>query len=151
AGASLGEHRMRIGGTDFDTLAGTGAGQGPCYNGAWGAFEDYTVNVVVPPPPLSLNITSDVQCAGSPSNLVMITSALTNYTTYTWSPSTGVSGDAVSGYIFNPNTTLTYTLTAIQTSHPFSTNTVNFTYNANPLPTPITVLPVTPQTCQGGD
>lgn len=149
-GASLGQHRMRIGGADFDNLSGTGAGQGPCYTGAWGSFEDYTVNVVVPPPALTLNINSDTKCAGQNSALVSITSALSNYNTYSWSPSTGISGSAASGYTFNPNTTITYTLTGTQTSAPFSTNTVSFTYNANALPTPIVVTPSSATTCLNG-
>jgi len=40
--APLGNHRMRIGGTDFGPTTA-------CYNGSWGSFEDYTVNVTIPP------------------------------------------------------------------------------------------------------
>jgi len=40
--ASLGNHRMRIGGTDSGPTT-------PCYNGSWGSYEDYTINVTIPP------------------------------------------------------------------------------------------------------
>ena len=38
SGASLGNHRMRVGGIDSGTLI-------PCYSGPYGSFEDYTINV----------------------------------------------------------------------------------------------------------
>jgi hypothetical protein len=150
AGASLGQHRIRIGGSDTNTLVGINPGEGPCYNGVWGTFEDYTINVVAPPPALAINITSSSQCAGTPSPTVSITTPLTNYTTYSWSPAIGVSGNPVSGYTFTSSTTITYTLTGVQTAFPFSTNTVNFTYNASPLPTPIVITPTAPTVCQSG-
>jgi len=48
--ATLGNHRMRIGGVDTGPPT-------PCYSGSYGSFEDYTVNVILPPsctPPTSL-------------------------------------------------------------------------------------------------
>ncbi len=39
-GATPGNHRMRIGGTDFGPLTD------PCYTGTWASFEDYTLNVI---------------------------------------------------------------------------------------------------------
>ncbi len=147
AGASLGEHRMRIGGADIDTLTGTGAGQGPCYNGSWGTFEDYTVNVVIPPPALTLNINQSTQCALTNSPLVFLTAGGSSYDTYSWSPSIGVTGNENTGWTFNNSSTITYTLTATQTSLPFSTNSVSYTYFANPLPTPITLTPSSASTC----
>ena len=147
--APLGEHRMRIGGADIDPLTGFGPGQGPCYNGSWGTFEDYTVNVTVPPPALTISAASDTKCAGTPSVLVTLTSPVSNYDTYTWTPAIGVSGDPASGWTFTNSTSITYTLTAVQTSLPFASNTVSFRYNANPLPTPITISPATPLACPG--
>ncbi|MBK9357808.1 MAG: fibronectin type III domain-containing protein [Bacteroidales bacterium] len=40
--ATLGNHRMRIGGLDVGPPT-------PCYTGTYGSYEDYTVNVVLPP------------------------------------------------------------------------------------------------------
>jgi len=42
ATASFGNHRMRIGGSDFGPTT-------PCFSGVYGSFEDYTVNVTTPP------------------------------------------------------------------------------------------------------
>ncbi|MFT6946955.1 MAG: hypothetical protein ACJARP_001375 [Vicingaceae bacterium] len=41
AAAPLGQHRMRIGGGDNPVTQ--------CYTGSWASFEDYTVNVILPP------------------------------------------------------------------------------------------------------
>lgn len=55
ATASVGNHRMRIGGQDLGPVAA-------CYTGSYGTFEDYTVNVVVPacaPPVATAAISAD--------------------------------------------------------------------------------------------
>jgi hypothetical protein len=36
-----------------------GCGQGPCYIGTWATFEDYTISVVPPPPPLTIQDISE--------------------------------------------------------------------------------------------
>ncbi|MBI5541158.1 MAG: fibronectin type III domain-containing protein, partial [Bacteroidia bacterium] len=59
--ATLGNHRMRIGGLDAGPAT-------PCYTGSWGCFEDYTVNVTVPPAciaPTALNATSITNSAAT--------------------------------------------------------------------------------------
>ncbi|RYZ56489.1 MAG: T9SS sorting signal type C domain-containing protein, partial [Sphingobacteriales bacterium] len=150
AGATLGITRMRVVADYWST------GFGPCAfatAGPRGEMEDYSFKIVTPPPPLTLNIASSTQCAGTNSPLVTITSLpLSNFDTYSWSPAAGVSGTAAGGYTFNSATTITYTLTGTQTSGTFSTNTATFTYIANPLPTPITLTPTpaSAATCQSG-
>lgn len=130
----LGPRRLRIGGIDFGPFSD------PCRTGTWQAFEDYTVNVIVAPPALTLSQTTmPAQCGLTPSPTVFITSTLSDFDVYTWTPSTGVTGDPVSGYVFNTSATTTFILTASQTSGAFSTNSVNFTYTANETPTPITI------------
>ncbi|KGO84881.1 hypothetical protein Q765_19125 [Flavobacterium rivuli WB 3.3-2 = DSM 21788] len=47
ATASLGNHRVRIGGLDDGGTAGIRVT--PCYTGTYGSYEDYTINVTVPP------------------------------------------------------------------------------------------------------
>jgi len=106
-----------------------------------GEVEDYSFFVVTPPPVLTLSATSSTQCAGS-STVTPVTvnaSALTDYQNFTWSPSTGVTGDQFTGYTFTTTTTQTYTLTATQSVAPFRFNTATFTYIASPLPTPIVI------------
>ena len=78
---ALGDYRMRVVADYWATSPS------PCtYGGSTSRWEveDYTFRVVTPPPPLSINITSDTQCAGNPSALVQLTSALSNYQTYSW-------------------------------------------------------------------
>ena len=132
--ATLGPKRLRIGGIDF------GPYTDPCRNGNYQAFEDYTVNVVVAPPPLTISSTTSTQCAGTASPLVTITAGGPPvYDTYSWSPASGWSGTPATGYTFTNTSTTTYTLTANQTSGAYSTNSVSFTYVANDVPTPITI------------
>lgn len=57
--ATVGSHRVRIGGTDNDT------GGTPCYTGAWGSYEDYTINLFMPPPPAITSFTPASYCAAT--------------------------------------------------------------------------------------
>lgn len=77
-GAPQGLHRMRIGGTDNDA--------GPsdaCYTGAYGTFEDYTVNIVCPTTILAPTApVGDIVCATQTADLAI----------------TGISGASLSWY-----------------------------------------------------
>jgi hypothetical protein len=137
----LGDYRMRI---VMDFLA-TNPNQ--CSFTGSGEAEDYTFRVVSPPPPLTISLATSTQCAGTNSPVVAITSALSNYNAYSWSPAIGVSGNATTGFTFNSNSSLVYTLTGVQTVAPFATRSVTFSYVANALPTPITITPSTPTVC----
>lgn len=53
----VGTHRVRIGGTDND------AGGTPCYTGAYGTYEDYTLVVTMPDAPAITGFTPAVYCA----------------------------------------------------------------------------------------
>lgn len=143
-GQLLGDYRMRI---VMDFLA---TSPNPCSFTGSGEAEDYTFRVVSPPPPLTISLASSTQCAGDASPTVAITSALSNYNSYSWSPAIGVSGTAATGYTFTSGSTIVYTLTGTQTVAPFATRSVTFTYNANPLPTLITVTPAAPAICPVG-
>src|SRR5690606_8065641 len=100
AGASLGTHRMRVGGMDFGPLTN------PCQAGNWQAFEDYTLFVTVPPAPLGVTPSSLTTCSGVPTaTAVTLTTPLSNYTNYAWTPAVGVSGDPASGWTFAPTST----------------------------------------------
>ncbi|UPQ80772.1 GEVED domain-containing protein [Flavobacterium azooxidireducens] len=134
----LGPRRLRIGSIDAPTFVGGALTS--CRNGEYQAFEDYTINVIFPPPALTLSAsTMSAQCGLTNSPLITITSPLANYDVYTWTPSAGVSGTPGTGFTFNTSATTTYILTASQTSGSFSTNTATFTYVANETPTPITI------------
>ena len=109
--------------------------------------------MVSPPPALTLSSNSSAQCAGLNSPLVTITAGLTGspastvYQSFSWSPSTGVSGTSASGYTFNSTSTVTYTLTASQTVSPFNIKTATFTYTANVAPTALVVTPSSGTLC----
>lgn len=105
------------------------------------------VATVTAPPALTLSATSEVICSGQSSPTVTVTTGSTDYDTYTWSPASGVSGDAVSGYVFNPTVTTTYTLTATQTAGTLCATTVDFTVTVNELPSALTITPATPTVC----
>lgn len=147
--APLGTKRMRVM-TDYWATSPS-----PCAFGGGttrGEVEDYSFKVVVPPPALTLSTASTTQCANTSSPTVTITAGLADYDTFSWSPAAGVSGTAASGYTFTTGSTVTYTLTATQTSGAFSVNTAQYTYVANPLPTPITITttPTGGTVCQTG-
>ena len=90
-----------------------------------------TVNT---PPAMTLSSGTASICNGSSTvTPVTVTSNLADYDTYTWSPSIGVSGNATSGYFFNPTATTTYTLTATN-SVTGCANTASFVVTVNPIP-----------------
>ncbi|MDN3705772.1 T9SS type A sorting domain-containing protein [Myroides ceti] len=72
-----------------------------------------TVN---PAPSLELSTAVLEICEGSDSTAVTIITGASEYDVYTWEPSTGISGDAQNGWIFNPSVSTVYTLTASQST-----------------------------------
>ncbi len=91
-------------------------------------------------PTLTINSTTQDNCSGVTNNTVTaLTSTAADYDTYTWSPSTGVSGDATNGWTFNPTATTTYTLTASNAGGCSRTLTKTVTVNA--VPSTVTVSP----------
>jgi hypothetical protein len=90
-----------------------------------------TVNAA---PALSISSPITNICSGSSSTSVInITSNVNNFDTYNWTPNTGVSGDANSGYIFNPTVQTTYTLNASQSTGQQCVNSTPLTVTLNPL------------------
>lgn len=133
AAQPYGRIRMRVGGQDFGPVTD------PCRVGTWQAFEDYTLNVTVTPPPLTLSATSAAVCAGTSAGPIMLTAGAANYQTFSWSPSAGVTGNVATGFTFTNTQSTVYTLTAQQTSGNFSVNTVKFNYTAQETPAAVTV------------
>lgn len=104
---------------------------------------------VTAPPALTLSTNTLTVCNGSSSAPVTLTSSAANFNTYTWSPATGVSGDSAIGWVFNPTTTTTYTLTGNQTSGSLCANINTVVVTVNPGPTAITVTPTSASACPG--
>lgn len=105
------------------------------------------IATVSSPPALTLSGTSTTICSGDTSGTVTLTAGSGDYDTFVWSPATGVSGNAVSGWNFNPTITTNYTLTASQTSGALCATTATYTVNVNPLPTNLTITPAAPSIC----
>lgn len=97
-----------------------------------------TVN---PAPALTLNTATTTTCGGSASDPVTITSGASSYTNYSWSPATGVSGSAATGWTFNPSASTTYTLTASNADLLDCVNTATVNVTVKPVPTAITLTP----------
>ena len=98
------------------------------------------------PPAFTLSSSALGICPTQTTSAVTITAGAASYDTYTWSPATNVSGDATSGWTFNPAATTTYTLTASQSAGTCSTTaTVVVTVNANPV---VTALANPTSVCQ---
>lgn len=72
--------------------------------------------IVTEAPALELSATSLDVCQGNYSEPLTIVTGAEDYDTFEWLPSTNVSGDALSGWIFNPQTDMTYTLIASQST-----------------------------------
>ena len=150
-GTPIGNYTMRIGGADLDPLTTYGTDQGPCYSGAWHVFEDYTINVVVAPPVLTISPTTSIQCSSSNSSVITITSTINDFDDYSWlpvGPGISISGYPTGPFTITSDNTQTFTLTAKQNSGNLSTNTAKFTYVANARPTSIAINPASASNCQ---
>lgn len=118
SGATLGNHRIRIGGADAGL--GTTSPSDPCYTGTWGAFEDYTLNVVAPSPNdlgvISISSTPTGCGLGMESVTVEIlnfgTVAQTGFDVVYSLNGSPIAPETVSSNI-NPGDTLTYMFTTL--------------------------------------
>lgn len=105
------------------------------------------VATVSAPPVLTLSGSNTTICSGDTTSVVTLTAGSGDYNTFVWSPATGVSGNEITGWTFNPTTTTTYTLTATQTSGALCASTATYTVNVNPLPTNVTITPAATSIC----
>ena len=56
-----------------------------------GETEDYTFNVILAPPAITLSGATTTICAGDNTAAISMTSVAANYTDYSWTPSLGVT------------------------------------------------------------
>lgn len=103
---------------------------------------------VATPAALTISASEASICTGSGTETLSITEGATAYDTFVWTPATGITGNATSGYVFAPTETTTYTLTASQSAGPCVTATT-FTVTVNALPNALTVVPATSSVCEG--
>ncbi len=91
------------------------------------------VATVTAAPELALSSTApSVICEGTSTEVVTVTSGGSDYTTYTWEPAAGVSGDAATGWTFAPSESTTYKLTASTADG--CTEKIDVQVEVNPLP-----------------
>ncbi len=107
------------------------------------------VATITAPPAFTLSADPATICAGESTTAVTIVTGAADYDTYVWTPLTGVSGDAVTGWTFNPAVSTTYSLQASQSSGTLcNANPVVVNVNVNALPSSaITITPAT-SVCQ---
>lgn len=96
---------------------------------------------ITTPPALTMSSSTTDLCSGSASSAVTLTAGGSDYDTYSWSPSSGVGGDAVNGWTFSPTTNTTYTLTSSQSSGSLCANTASVAVTVKPLPAPVSITP----------
>jgi len=90
---------------------------------------------VTPTPALTLSSASTSICVGTTATTpITLTSAVSNFDTYTWSPTTGISGNASTGWTFNPSVSTNYTLTATQTGGNLCISNTNYSFVILPIP-----------------
>jgi len=70
--------------------------------------------VITPKPDFQLSTDKLVSCEGGVTDAVTITTNLGGYDTFVWTPSTGVSGNATTGWTFNSAVEQEYVLSASQ-------------------------------------
>jgi hypothetical protein len=92
---------------------------------------------VVSAPNLALTTATASICAGS-SATVALTAGTADYDTFVWTPATGVTGNAASGWVFTPASTTNYTLTASQSAGVMCASSANISIVVNPMPLPLT-------------
>ncbi len=103
-----------------------------------------TVTVTVNPlPTISVSPAAPSYCAGGNAPLTA-----SGGSTYTWSPTTGLSATTGASPTASPTATTTYTVTGTDANG--CTSTAAVTVTVNPLPSPI-VNPAAPVICTGGN
>jgi hypothetical protein len=131
--APLGVHRLRIGGLDVGPAT-------PCYNGTWGSYEDYSINIE-PAPACTLTPVAGVIIGASTvnigtSNSYSIAPSAGNIQWYTGTSATG-PWTAISGATVATNQNITATtpgtvyLTVIASNPGCVSDTANATYPVN--------------------
>jgi hypothetical protein len=101
---------------------------------------------VTTPPALTVSSSAVSSCSGAASSAVNVTSTVASYDSYTWSPSTGVTG--TTSATFNPATATNYTLTASNVATG-CTNVATVAVSVGANPVPMKVTPASKTVCFG--
>lgn len=103
---------------------------------------------VTAPPVIVLSANPATICSEQTSAAVTVVTGRSDYDTYAWTPSLTVSGNATTGWVFNPLTTTSYTLVASQSTGllPCS-NTASISVTVIPTPSVLTISPTPGSVC----
>ncbi len=118
------------------------------YNNGCGSPRTEVIATVTDAPDFELSQTTLEICEGDTSDAVTITTGASDYDTFEWTPSLGVSGDATTGWSFDPTETTTYVLTASQSAG-VCTTSVEFTITVNAAPVLIGITASATEICEG--
>src|SRR5690606_15738096 len=97
------------------------------------------IATVTPAPVVSLSQATTTVCSGEVSETITIAQGAEDFDTFVWEPATGVSGNAATGWTFNPTETTVYTLFASQ-SEGVCASSIELTVNVTSLPLPTTIV-----------
>lgn len=98
-------------------------------------------------PAFSISSSNTTICEGQSTSAVTIATGSTDYTTYQWTPSSNVSGDAVSGWVMNPTTTTEFVIEASNALGCSNSDTI--LVNVTNLPTSLVVAESSLSECVG--
>lgn len=98
-------------------------------------------------PIVTLSANAVTICRNSVSTPVTLTSSATDFDTFIWSPIENVSGNNISGWVFNPTVNTIYTLTASQSTGSLCAAIATVSVSVSPIPTPIIFLPNPANVC----
>ena len=106
------------------------------------------IATVTTPPAMVLSGNPATICSEQTTAAVTVVTGLTDYDTYAWTPAGSVTGTQATGWVFNPMTTTTYTLSVSQSTgvRPCAT-TAGITVTVNPTPSVITIAPTPATVC----
>lgn len=157
-GTSLGFATLEIGGTAIDITENTdtqiiasvpaGVSGTVAVTTVSGTATTTDVFEVTTPAELTLSGSVATICLGDSTETVTVTEGAADFDTYEWSPSGTVSGNAADGFIFTPEETTSYTLTASQSSGSCVV-IVEYEVTVNAVPDPVTVTPAAVNACLG--
>lgn len=106
-----------------------------------------TVNTA---PTFTLSDTALAICNGQTTpTATTISVGVTDYDTYVWSPAIGVTGNAATGWNFNPTVTTTFTLIASQSTGSLCSASASVVITVNAVPTSIVIAPMISEVCAG--
>lgn len=102
---------------------------------------------VTPSPAFALSTAALTICSASNSPAVTVTTGASDYNTYSWTPSSNVSGNATTGWTFNPAVNTTFEVVATATDGCQNRDTIVVT--TTPLPAVLTVDNSAISACDG--